>query len=267
MTACLRPRAGAAWPATLPLIPYMRANLRRKQTAIAEADAVVAVSSTIAADLRERAAGLDPARVHVIPNPIGLDPLEKAGDTPRPLEPAYALYAGKLASNKGADLLVPALEAAALRLPLVVVGDGPAAAEVTAAARTSGLDIRFMGWQPREDTLRWIAHAAFLVFPSRGPESLSRVLLEAGALGVPAAAMDTGGTRDIVADDQTGLLSATPDQLARDIARLASDAGLRERLGRAASDHVRRTFEATAVVSRVESLYVRLVGERRNPAP
>ena len=46
-----------------------------------------------------------------------------------------------------------------------------------------------------------------LIFPSRGPESLSRVLIEASALGVPIAAMDTGGTRDIVEHDVTGLLS------------------------------------------------------------
>ncbi|MCE2539553.1 MAG: glycosyltransferase family 1 protein, partial [Acidobacteria bacterium] len=53
MTRCVRPRAGALWPLTLPLIPYMRANLRRKQRALANADAVVAVGSAMARDLRE----------------------------------------------------------------------------------------------------------------------------------------------------------------------------------------------------------------------
>ncbi len=32
MTRCIRPRAGAAWPLALPMIPYMRANLARKRT-------------------------------------------------------------------------------------------------------------------------------------------------------------------------------------------------------------------------------------------
>ncbi len=41
-------------------------------------------------------------------------------------------------------------------------------------------------------------HATMLAFPSYGPESLSRVLIEAAALGAPIAAMDTGGTRDII---------------------------------------------------------------------
>jgi glycosyltransferase involved in cell wall biosynthesis len=262
MTSCLKPRAGILWPASIAMIPYMRGNLRRKRHALLRAGAVIAVSSTIAADLRERAAGLDPARLHVVPNPVGVEAIETARATSRPLGPPYALYVGKLAPNKGADLLVPAAQAAGLRMPLVVVGDGPSSQEVAAAAATSGLDVRFQGWQPREETLRWTAHATFLVFPSRGPESLSRVLLEAGALGVPAAAMDTGGTRDIVSHEATGLLSPSPDALARDVARLASDPALRERLGRAAASHVRSTFDAAAVVARVESVYAGLVAGR-----
>src|SRR5262249_34141852 len=44
MTRCLRPHAGAAWPLTLPMIPYMRANLGRKRRGLAAASAVIAVS-------------------------------------------------------------------------------------------------------------------------------------------------------------------------------------------------------------------------------
>ena len=51
MTQCIRPRAGAAWPLALPLIPYMRANLAEKRTTLARANAVVAVSHQIAMDL------------------------------------------------------------------------------------------------------------------------------------------------------------------------------------------------------------------------
>ena len=76
-----------------------------------------------------------------------------------------------------------------------------------------------------------------LIFPSRGPESLSRVLIEASALGVPIAAMNTGGTRDIIEHERTGLLSATPEGLARDVRRLRADA----RLGRGSAAPRRRT--------------------------
>jgi len=110
--------------------------------------------------------------------------------------------------------------------------------------------------------LGWMRHAPILVFPSHGPESLSRVLLEAAALGVPIAAMDTGGTRDIVIHEQTGLLSASAEGLARDVSRLSADRDLAARLGAGARQHVERTFDAPAVIERVEQLYAELVARR-----
>jgi len=94
-----------------------------------------------------------------------------------------------------------------------------------------------------------------LIFPSRGPESLSRVLIEASAVGAPIAAMDTGGTRDIIEPDVSGLLSSTPAQLAADVKRLRLDDALRARLGAAARAKVERDFESAAVVARMETLY------------
>ena len=72
MVQCIQPRAGVAWPAALPMIPYMRRNLARKRHGLAGADAVIAVSSTIAADLRARAPELAGVRMEVIPNPVDL---------------------------------------------------------------------------------------------------------------------------------------------------------------------------------------------------
>lgn len=259
MTSCVRPRAGAAWPLALPLVPYMRRNLARKQARLADADAVIAVSSVLAADLVSRAAGIDPARVHVIPNPVDLDALRASVEATSPPAPhPYALYVGKLARNKGVDRLVPALARARLGWSIVIVGDGPARRDLEHDLRAVAATVRFTGWLPRPDTLRWLAHASVLLFPSRGPESLSRVLIEASALGVPIAAMNTGGTRDIVIDEHTGLLSDTAEELGEDLARLAGDPALCSRLGRAAREHVERTFSARVVIDRIEQLYERL---------
>jgi glycosyltransferase involved in cell wall biosynthesis len=118
--------------------------------------------------------------------------------------------------------------------------------------------VRFTGWLARDEALRWLARASLLVFPSHGPESLSRVLLEASALGVPAAAMDTGGTRDIIAHEQTGLLSTSADELGDHIARLVADDALRARLGAAARAHIDAHFDARTVVNRITAVYDRL---------
>ena len=259
MTQCIRPRAGAAWPVALPMIPYMRANLARKRRGLAAADAVVAVSSTIAADLQSRAPELAATRIDVIPNPVDVARLRAtAAATATPLPGPYALYLGKLAPNKGTAHLVRVARDAGLPWPLVIAGDGPDREALEADAQRSRLDVRFTGWIDRNEAIRWLAHATLLVFPSRGPESLSRVLIEASALGVPIAAMNTGGTPDIVAHGETGLLSTTPEALATDVRRLAGDAALRDRLGAAARLRAAERFDAAEVVSRVERLYLDL---------
>jgi glycogen(starch) synthase len=260
MTRCIRPRGGLLWPLALPMIPYMRGNLLRKRSGLAAADAIIAVSTTIAADLRARAPEIAATRLEIIPNPVDVAGLRsRAASTSPPVQGPYALYLGKLAPNKGTSHLVDIVARAHLDWPLVVVGDGPDRAAIEAEARRSGRDVRLVGWVDQEQTTAWLAHASLLIFTSRGPESLSRVLLEASALGVPIAAMNTGGTPDIVKHGETGLLSSTPEALADDVKRLREDEDLRARLGTGARRLAEHAFDAPAVVGRIDSLYRDLI--------
>ena len=262
MRRCLRPRAGAAWPLAVPLVPYMQRNLARKRAALGGASAIVAVSGAIERDLRARAPQLARTRIVRIPNPVDITALRAAaGRHVRSQGGAYAIYVGKLEPNKGAQLLPDVMRAARVDLPLVVAGDGALREPLEREARARGLDLRVTGWRPREEVLGWLAGASLLVFPSRGPESLSRVLIEGAALGVPIAAMDTGGTRDIVVPGETGLLSRDAAGLARDVARLASDRALAGRLGAGARQHAEQHFDAPVVVARVEALYAELLAD------
>jgi glycosyltransferase involved in cell wall biosynthesis len=233
-----------------------------KRRTLGAANAVIAVSSVIARDLRERAPELERTRLEIIPNPVNIDALRHRAPATRPMPDPYALYVGKLAVNKGTDLLIDAIVEADLDWPLVIVGDGPDHAKLAAAARRSGRDVRFKGWLDAAATAAWIAHAGMLIFPSRGPESLSRVLIEASALGIPIAAMLTGGTADIIEDEITGLLSTDVTGLADGIRRLRHGEVLRHRLGAAAANRAAEKFDATVVVSRIEALYQELLAGR-----
>lgn len=256
MTRCVRPRADAAFPAAWSLIPYMRANLRTKRRTLARAGAVIAVSHALADDLRRRAPDLAGAAMYTIPNPVDMTRLDEIHETaPRPMLEPYVLYAGKLATNKGVQFLLEAYQRARLTWPLVVAGDGPLRAVLEADARSRGIDLRLRGWLGRAEALTWMRHAAVLAFPSYGPESLSRVLIEAAALGAPIAAMDTGGTRDILRPGVTGLVSTDVDGFANDLARLAGDPALRDALAAAARDDVRTRFAAPSIVAQIEGVY------------
>jgi glycogen(starch) synthase len=256
MTTCIKPRAGSAHLAAWPLIPYMRSNLATKRRVLSEASAVIAVSSTIARDLRDRAPELGHTTMFTIPNPVDMAALDAARlASVAPHEGPYVLYVGKLAPNKGVQYLLPAIAAAGITWPLVVVGDGPLRGRLEADARDRGMALTVLGWRERREVWAWMRHATMLAFPSYGPESLSRVLIEAAALGVPIAAMDTGGTRDILTPRETGLLSQTPEAFARDLAELSTDEVLRGHLGAAARSDVHTRFSATSVVDRIEHVY------------
>ena len=88
-------------------------------------------------------------------------------------------------------------------------------------------------------------------------EPLARVLLEAIALGTPVAAMDTGGTREIIEHGRSGLVVEDARGLPEAVARLATDAALRDRLGEGARARA-QAFSPEALVPRYEAVYARL---------
>lgn len=260
MTQCVKPHGGRLWPLAVPAIPYMRANLALKRRRLSEAGAVIAVSAAIARDLRARAPELAHTRLEVVHNPVDVAGIRGLASTlAPPMAGQYALYVGKLEPNKGVAHLLPAVRRAGLVWPLVIVGDGSERARLEAEAAAHGQAVHVTGWLARPDVLAWLRHAALLVFPSHGPESLSRVLIEASALGVPIAAMETGGTGDIVVHEQTGLLSHSADELGRHVARLIADRALAARLGAAAAARAEARFAPEVVIAAVERLYRDLI--------
>ena len=253
-----RPNIGLTGLGTTLARRYLRANMAAKLGALAAADAVIAVSSVIGRDLRERAPELAHTRLEIIPNPVNIAALRERV-APRPMVEPYAIYVGKLAVNKGTDHLLEVVRASELDWPLVILGDGPDRQAIERDASRSGHDVRFLGWRDQIEVATWIAHAGLLIFPSRGPESLSRVLIEASALGVPIAAMNTGGTADIVEDEVTGLLSDDAAGLAEDVRRIRFGEVLRQRLGAAAARRAAEKFDAASAVQRIEALYLELL--------
>ncbi|MBX7184187.1 MAG: glycosyltransferase family 4 protein [Vicinamibacteria bacterium] len=233
-------------------IPYMKWDLSSKQSALRRANAVIAVSEAIAAELREAAL----PSIHVLPNIVdGAEVNRIAEEPPRlPLPDRFVLFVGKLEANKGARALIPAMAHAKTALPLVVLGSGSGQNAVNEQAAKQGVEIHMPGWAERDDVLRAMKRATALVFPSTWPEPLSRVLLEALALGTPIAAMDTGGTSELIEDDVSGLLAGDAEQLGEALGRIVHDAAVRSRLKEGAAVRA-RAFSPAALIPRYEALY------------
>jgi glycosyltransferase involved in cell wall biosynthesis len=88
-------------------------------------------------------------------------------------------------------------------------------------------------------------------------EGLPMSVLEAMAHGRPVVATPVGGTPEVVADGETGLLvpPRDPTALAAALRRLVADPDLRRRLGDAGRRRVAERFTATAMEEQILEIY------------
>ncbi|MCW3000122.1 MAG: glycosyltransferase [Solirubrobacterales bacterium] len=161
------------------------------------------------------------------------------------------LYAGRLTTEKGIDLLAESFLAARRqdpRLHLVLAGGG---AEEGRLRELLGEHATFLGWLEGDALARAYASADIFLFASR-TDTFGQVLLEAQASGLPVVAVAQGGPCSLIEDGRTGVLCPpTAEALAHAVVGVAGNRLLRDGLARAALAAVRertwqRSFEALA---------------------
>ena len=109
-----------------------------------------------------------------------------------------------------------------------------------------------------------LRQADVAVLPSYYPEGVPRYLLEAAASGLPLVATDIEGCRMVVEHGVNGFIIPIRDSqaLANAVERLAQDAALRQRMGRASREIAVTKFDEQAILARWLRLY-REVGPSR----
>ena len=240
-------------------------------------DRVLTVSQDLAEDAVERL-GIDPLKVVHVVNGIELPDLDGVEPNFRERsrrelglgpEEVAALTVGTVSRRKGQLGLIEAAAPllAGGRLRLVLVGDGDQLAACQKRAEALGLTGRviFTGFQ--EDVRPYLVASDLAVLPSLS-EGLPRSLMEAMAWGLPAAASDLAGIRELVGAGE-GILVPPGDKeaLAGALARLIDDADLRLRLGKAGRRKVEERYDARVMVARHLAVYQAAWRERRIVSP
>ena len=149
-------------------------------------------------------------------------------------------------------------------LVLLVVGDGPARQHLEERAVRLGVGprVRFTGRVPRSDIPHWVSAFDIALQPAANPYASPLKLFEYMALGRAIVAPDQPNIREILQHERQALLFDPDDEggLSRAVLRLASDAALRDRLGRAAALTIRqRDMTWSQNASRVAELAAQLV--------
>ena len=129
----------------------------------------------------------------------------------------------------------------------LLVGDGPARAEVEAMMEPFGERVRFAGVVPHAELPATYASADLYLWPAIN-EAYGMAFLEAQAAGLPVVAGRTGGVPAVVADGVTGVLTPIGDAaaFAAATARLLDDPKERVELGKAGRARVNARHDERA---------------------
>ena len=250
-----------------------------ERTAYEAADAVVAVSNGMRADILSSYPALDESRLHVVYNGIDTDfyrpdpdttVLERIGvDLTRP----YVAFVGRITRQKGVPHLLRAGLAFDRDLQVVLLAGAADTPELKAetdgliAALKAERDGVFVVSEmlPREEVRQVLTSALAFLCPSVY-EPLGIVNLEAMACETAVVASDVGGIPEVVQDGETGLLvhydAEDTAGFERDIAdrvnRLAADPELAARFGRAGRERAVTSFAWDAIAQQTVDLYASL---------
>ena len=234
---------------------------------------------TVSASVRDTIvkSGADPNRVQVIHH--GTDVAEFAHTTRTQSEMRAEIslpsdcvavgIVGRIAPEKGHQFFVEAARLLGDRYPLrfVVVGDGPDEESIRQSVQEAGLGEKFVFTGFRADVNNVLNALDIITVPSVWNEPCSAVVQQGMALSKPIIGTRTGGTPEMVVENETGLLVPPSDAqgLADAIAALASDAFLRKRMGRAGRERVETLFSLRVMTDKLEELYSREYEKARGP--
>ena len=152
--------------------------------------------------------------------------------------------------------LVRAVAAAGPHIRLAIVGDGPDRDNILAEAQRLGISDRVMMPGALRDSARYIR--LFDIFAlSSDSEQYPVSLIEAMTSALPIVSTDVGDVRNIVARENALFVAARTDEpgLANAIRDLASDAGLREKLGAANRLMACSQYDEATMFARYRQLY------------
>jgi glycogen synthase len=183
------------------------------------------------------------------------------------------LYAGSIVEHKGVHTAIEAMKYLEESEPfldfrLTIVGSG----HISYESRLKNFvvenklehSVNFINQIPRSDIPDLMHEYDTLIFPSIWEEPFSRMVLEAMASGLVVIGTDTGGTKEILEDGETGLIFPPEDarSLAECIQRLIDNPDLIPKLVKNGRELVAQRFDIHRMVDEIE-IYLEKVARTR----
>jgi L-malate glycosyltransferase len=243
-----------------------RAQFRAQVAAFRWCDAIVCNSQAAADRLID--AGLSPHKIAVIGNALPVEAFT-ASPAALPKRPGVvrvgmvARMNHRYKNHSGFLRIAAQIHQHMPDAEFLLVGDGPLRRELEREASSLGLGASAIFLGDRQDVSAVLASMDVAVLTSDS-ESLSNVILEAMAAGLPVVAYEVGGNGELL-NDQRGALIPAGDEtaFAGAVQHLLADSALRQRLGRNAQQFAQESFSLDRVRQRYVELYRTLLQKKR----
>jgi glycosyltransferase involved in cell wall biosynthesis len=174
-------------------------------------------------------------------------------------------FVGRLVPEKGLAVLLAALQRLPKDVHALIIGSGPAKAELELWAALPSLEgrIHFHDVVEAERVVEYMNAMDVLALPSlttrHWKEQYGRVIPEAMACGVPVIGSDSGAIPEVIGTAGTIVPEADPTRLASAIEAVLADATMRERLVEGGGRRVQEELSVDAMASRLVALYQRVL--------
>ena len=177
---------------------------------------------------------------------------------------AVVCYVSRLAWEKGLRSLIDTGKLVLdrdRRVRILIVGDGPAMAEM----KNEFPEAIYTGFVFGDELARVYASSDVFFFPSI-TETFGNVVLEAMASGLPAVVADATGSKSLVVDGVTGLISGpkNPEDFANNILKIAGDAELRQKMSKNAHERA-GMFEWNTILGQLLTDLKIAAGRKNHP--
>ncbi len=226
---------------------------------------VIAISENVARHMIDDF-GVPPERVRLIPRGVELERFPWREPLREPPQGEWHVSCiGRISPIKGHRDLIRAFDIVAKSFPrarLSIVGKASGqhegyVRELQAMVSRLGLEgkVEFTGHE--SDVARYLTQVDLVVLASTAQEAFGRVLIEAGAAGVPVVATRVGGVVEVVVDRKTGLLVPPSDPMSLSVAitTLLKDRALAAELAKAARRRVESLYPLGRMVQQTLEVY------------
>jgi len=256
--------------------------VRMETQASLEADHCFAITRALKSEMVKR--GVPAEKITVIPNGVDtkrFQPLEcdeaLKSDLGFAQEDIIIGYIGSVVDYEGLDYLIKAMKQLIARgykhAKLLIVGDGAVLDDLKDLTRKLRLTkyVTFTGRVPHEDVERYYSIIDVTPFPRKGYPVCEMVSplkpFEAMAMKKTVLISDVAAMAEFVEHDVTGVIVKNDDvdALSDGLSSLIDNAELRQRLGQAALEFVRKERDWDIIASKVTQTYNEII-ERHNMA-